>query len=125
MQIAMIIAESSKAQRKKVGAVLVKDNNIIAIGYNGTPSGYSNICEVDNITVPEVLHAESNAISKCLQLGISTKNSIMYATMSPCFQCCKLIIQARIKEVYYYEQYRETTGLKFLKENNIKVYQVQ
>jgi dCMP deaminase len=119
MSIARIISGSSYAKRKKVGCILVKENNIIAIGYNGTPSGFDNSCEINNITKKEVLHAESNAIAKCAMSSNSSKDAILYTTLSPCIDCAKLIIQCGIKAVYFEEYYTSFEGLNLLKKANI------
>jgi dCMP deaminase len=124
LEIAKLISYHSKAKNNKVGCVLVKDNKIISIGYNGTPHGFSNICEINGVTKKEVLHAESNCISKCAKSTESSYNSILYVTLSPCIECAKLIIQSGIKEVYFFEQYRDDAGLKLLKKANIKYYKV-
>lgn len=124
MGIAELISKHSYAERKKVGAILVKNNTIISIGYNGTPSGFDNICEENNITKQEVLHAESNCISKCAKSTESTKDSIMYVTLSPCFECAKLIIQCGISEVYYKHKYRDISGIQLLKKANINCYEI-
>lgn len=121
IQICDIIANESKANRYKVGAILVKDGNIISMGYNGTPNGFDNCCEdEDGNTKAEVLHAESNAITKCAKSTKSSENSILYCTLSPCVECAKLIIQSGIKEVYFKEFYRDTKGLILLSKANIK-----
>lgn len=100
MSIAEIISKRSTAIKKKVGAVIVKDNSIISYGYNGTPSGFSNMCEDENgKTKPEVLHAESNAISKVSKSTFSSDKATLYVTMSPCIECAKLIIQSGIVKV--------------------------
>lgn len=119
LEIAKLIANHSHANRKKVGAILVKAGRIISTGYNGTPSGFDNNCEIDGVTKPEVLHAESNAIAKCAKSVESSEGAILYVTLSPCFECCKLIIQSGIKEVYYSEIYRDPSGLDLLKKANI------
>lgn len=126
MGIAIEVSKASYCIRAKVGAILVKDDNIISFGYNGTPSGFENICECDNldITRKEVLHAESNAITKCSKSCYSSLNSTLYITLSPCFECSKLIIQAGIKEVIYLEEYRNTEGIDLLKKANINVYKL-
>lgn len=122
LRIATEISKLSVAKRKKVGCVIVKDNTIISFGYNGTPHGFNNICEDENnITVPEVLHAESNAITKVAKSTISIVNSDMYLTLSPCYECAKLIIQSEIKTVYYTEEYRKIDGLKLLEKSNINI----
>ena len=114
MKVARLFAEHSSAVRKKVGAVIVKDDRIISIGYNGMPSGWSNDCEIDGVTKSEVLHAETNAIAKLARSSESGEGAIMFITCSPCIECAKLIYQAGIKEVYYAEDYRNDDGIKFL-----------
>lgn len=112
MQIAKEVAKLSRCERAKVGALIVKDKNIISYGFNGTPSGFCNDCEKDNVTLQEVIHAECNAI---LKAGKEANGSSLYITMSPCFECCKLIKQAGIRKVYFAEKYRDLTGLEKLK----------
>jgi dCMP deaminase len=125
LDIAQLIALHSKAQRKKVGAILVKNDRIISIGYNGTPAGFDNNCEIDeHTTKPEVLHAESNTIAKCAKSVESSDGAILYVTLSPCFECCKMIIQCGIKEVYFSEYYRTTDGLKLLDQAKIFYAQI-
>ena len=126
MSIAKEVANASYCKRAKVGAILVKDDNIISFGYNGTPAGFENICECKNedITRKEVLHAESNAITKCSKSCYSSSNSTLYITLSPCYECSKLIIQAGIKEVVYLKEYRNTEGIDLLKKANINVYKM-
>jgi dCMP deaminase len=115
LAIADIIATHSKALRNKVGAILVKNNNIISMGYNGTPYGFDNNCEDDNgNTVPEVVHAELNAIIKCAKDGISCDGATLYCTLSPCIDCAKIIVQSGIKQVVYKTKYRLTDGLELL-----------
>ena len=113
----------SKARRRKVGCLIVKDGQIISDGYNGTPAGYDNNCEYETRfgyeTRPEVLHAESNALMKLAKSTNSSKDSTIYLTMSPCFDCAKLIIQAGVKRVVYNETYRIEKGIEFLRSNNI------
>lgn len=125
MDIAERVAQLSHAERKKVGAVLVRDGNILAFGYNGTPSGFDNECERDNVTKKEVLHAESNAIAKVARSTESAEGSSLYVTLSPCFECAKLIIQSGIKEVYFIEKYRDESAITFLYENKIGVTQIE
>ena len=108
----------------KVGAILVKQNRIISIGYNGTPSGFDNICEIDGLTKMEVLHAESNCISKCARSNENTEGSDMYVTLSPCVECAKLIIQCGISNVYFKYKYRDISGLELLKKAKIKYYEI-
>lgn len=115
LRMASIWAENSYCQRRKVGAIIVKDKMIISDGYNGTPAGFENVCEDDNgITKPYVLHAEANAITKVARSNNSSDNATLYVTASPCLECAKLIIQAGIKRVVYNEFYRITDGLDLL-----------
>lgn len=122
MKMAYIWSENSYCQRRRVGAILVKDQMIISDGYNGTPSGFENICEDENgRTYPYVLHAEANAISKVAKSNNSSLDSTLYVTSSPCIECAKLIIQAGIKRVVYAEKYRLEDGLDLLKKADIEV----
>ena len=114
IKVARLFAEHSSAKRKKVGAVIVKDDRIISIGYNGMPAGWNNECEIDNVTKSEVLHAESNAIAKLAKSTESGENATMFVTCAPCLECAKLIYQAGIKEIYYTEDYRKSDGVDFL-----------
>lgn len=124
-EIVKVISKRSYSKRKQVGAIAVKDNNIIAFSFNGTPAGMDNCCEdINNITKPEVLHAELNLICKCAKAGISIDNATMYITLSPCIECAKLILQCGIKEVFYIEEYRDVSGIIFLQNNNIKISQI-
>lgn len=125
LDIAKTISKASYCKRLQVGALLVKDDNIISFGYNGTPKGFDNQCECDGKTKPEVLHAESNCITKCALSTYSSKNSIMYTTHSPCVECAKLIIQCEIKELYFSIEYRDNSGIKLLEKNNIYVKHIQ
>ena len=121
MRIAEAVALSSHCKRSKVGCIIVKNDNIIGIGYNGTPSGFDNDCECNNVTKQEVLHAESNAIAKCAKSTISSVGSSMYCTLMPCYSCAKLIIQSGIKKLIYKEEYRDDSGIKLLTKANIEV----
>jgi len=123
MNIAYEIAKRSYAERAKVGAILVKNNSIISDGYNGMPYGFENICEIDGVTKPEVLHAESNAITKVAKSAQSSDGATMYVTVSPCMECSKLIIQSGIKCVYYDQRYRIVDGIKLLLRAGIKIYE--
>ena len=114
MQIAEIVSQQSKCKRAQVGAILVKEGNVIAIGYNGTPSGFCNDCESQDVTLPEVLHAESNAIAKCARSTSSADGATLYTTLSPCFECSKLIIQAGISRVVYKELYRDYSRSEYI-----------
>ena len=122
IRMASIWSENSYCQRRKVGALIVKDKMIIADGYNGTPSGFENVCEDDNtVTKPYVLHAEATAITKIARSNNSSDGATMYVTASPCIECAKLIIQAGIKRVVYSEHYRLEDGIELLKRAGIEV----
>ena len=122
LKMARIWSENSYCVRRKVGALVVKDMMIISDGYNGTPSGFENICEDDNnVTKPYVLHAEANAITKLARSNNNSEGSTLYVTASPCLECSKLIIQAGIKRVVYGEEYRLSDGLDLLRRANIEV----
>ncbi|MDD4644811.1 MAG: dCMP deaminase family protein [Bacteroidales bacterium] len=115
LRMARIWAENSYCVRRKVGALIVSDRMIISDGYNGTPTGFENVCETDEgITKPYVLHAEANAITKVAQSSNSSKGATLYTTASPCLECAKLIIQAGIIRVVYGEEYRITDGIELL-----------
>lgn len=121
LRMARIWAENSYCRRRKVGALLVKDKMIISDGFNGTPSGFDNICEDDNDkTYPYVLHAEANAITKVARSNNSSDGATLYVTAAPCIECAKLIIQAGIKRVVFNEMYRLTDGLDLLKKANVE-----
>ena len=121
IEIAQKISELSHAERKKVGCIIVKDTVIISDGFNGTPTGYENKCEdVDGITKWYTLHAEANAITKLVRIGgISAVGATLYLTLSPCKDCAKLILQSGIKKVIYLEEYRDKTGIDFLRKSGI------
>ena len=126
IKVAQLCAKNSYAVKLKVGAIIVKDGQIMSDGFNGTPCGFENKCEVKCIdctlyTLSYVLHAESNAILKCAKYGRPTNGSTLYITHSPCIECAKLIIQAGIIRVVYLEDYRKAEGLELLKKAGIKV----
>ncbi len=122
LRMARIWSENSYCQRRKVGALVVKDKMIISDGYNGTPSGFENVCEDQNgITKPYVLHAEANAITKLARSSNNSDGSTLYVTSSPCIECAKLIIQAGIKRVVYSEKYRIQDGIELLQRADIEV----
>ena len=122
LRMARIWAENSYCQRRKVGALVVKDQMIISDGYNGTPSGFENVCEDENgLTKTYVLHAEANAITKLARSNNNSDGATIYITASPCIECAKLIIQAGIKRVVYGENYRLTDGIELLKRAGIEV----
>ena len=142
LQMARIWATNSHAVRNKVGALIVKDGMIISDGYNGTPSGFDNCCEIEErtwdldsegdyseyvhlVTKPEVLHAEANAITKVAKSTNSSEGSTLYVTLSPCLECAKLIIQSGIKRVVYFEEYRNTAGIELLKKAGIEIEQIK
>ena len=142
MQVAKTFADLSTAKRLQVGAIVVKDDRIISIGYNGMPSGWDNECEEPALNVvgvakdgkdivepylktkPEVLHAESNAIAKLAKSNESGDSATLFCTHSPCIDCAKLIYQSGISTVYYKDNYRSNDGIEFLKKSNIKVTKV-
>ena len=134
MKTARLFAEHSSAVRKKVGAVIVKDDRIISIGYNGMPAGWDNTCEELKpqsfphepalVTKPEVLHAESNAIAKLARSSESGDGASMFITCSPCIDCAKMIYQSGIKEVFYGEKYRDDAGIEFLYKCGINVREI-
>ena len=125
MRMANIWAENSYCQRRKVGALLVKDRMIISDGYNGTPCGFENVCEDDNgITKPYVLHAEANAITKVAKSNNSSDGATLYVTAAPCVECAKLIIQSGIKRVVYRDSYRVTDGLDLMARAGIDLLQI-
>jgi dCMP deaminase len=125
LQMAQIWSQNSYCERRKVGAILVKDKMIISDGYNGTPAGFENICEDENgNTKPYVLHAEANAISKVAKSTNNSQGSTLYVTASPCIECAKLIIQAGIKRVVYSEAYRLDDGIKLLNRAEIEVVHI-
>ena len=124
LEMAQIWAQNSYCKRRKVGALLVKDRMIISDGYNGTPSGFENICEEDGVTKPYVLHAEANAITKVAKSGNSSEGATLYVSASPCLECSKLIIQSGIKRVVYRDEYRLTDGIDLLRRAGIEVERV-
>ena len=122
MRMARTWAENSYCVRRKVGALLVKDQMIISDGYNGTPSGFENICEDENnVSKPYVLHAEANALTKVARSNNSSNGATLYVTASPCLECSKLIIQSGIKRVVYGEEYRLMDGVELLKRAGVAV----
>lgn len=126
LRMARIWAENSYCQRRKVGALIVKDKMIISDGYNGTPSGFPNVCEdAEGLTKAYVLHAEANAITKIARSGNNSDGATLYVTDAPCIECAKLIIQAGIKRVIYARSYRLTDGIDLLKEADIEVQQIE
>ncbi len=125
LRMAQIWAENSYCVRRKVGAILVKDKMIISDGYNGTPSGFENVCEDENgLTKPYVLHAEANAITKVAKSANNSEHATLYVTTSPCIECAKLIIQAGISRVVYTDSYRILDGIELLKKANVEVVQI-
>ena len=126
LRMAAIWAENSYCTRRKVGALIVKDKIIISDGYNGTPAGFENVCELeDGTTKPYVLHAEANAITKIARSGNSSEGATIYVTTSPCIECAKLIIQSGIKRVVFSEKYRVEDGIGLLKRANIEVVYIE
>ena len=130
MKVAQLTAELSYAVRKKVGAVLVKDNRIISVGFNGQPKGWSNVCEdvmPDGtlVTKPTVIHAEANALFWCAKTEIITNGSTIYLTLSPCATCALGLIQSGIKRVVYLDEYRDLSGIEVLKKSGIEVQKLE
>lgn len=139
MDTAESTAKLSRATRLQVGALIVKDNDIISFGWNGTPAGRDNCCEYEEYietgthgvldvvlkTKPEVLHAEMNALMKCAKYGKATDSATLFTTHSPCFDCAKAIYQAGIKTVWYKYPYRDTSGIDFLKDLGVIVQQLK
>lgn len=134
MKTAEIFAELSHARRLHVGAIIVKDDRIISIGYNGMPAGWDNNCEDavqhsdDTVTLktkPEVLHAESNAIAKLARSNESGEGADIFITHSPCLECAKLIYQSGIRRVFFGEEYRDNIGLQFLKQSGVEIEQIE
>lgn len=126
LRMARIWSENSYCVRRKVGALIVKDQMIISDGYNGTPSGFDNVCEnPEGATFPYVLHAEANAITKVARSNNSSEGSTLYVTASPCMECAKLIIQAGIKRVVFSDLYRITDGLDLLRKAGVEVVHLQ
>lgn len=122
LRMALIWAENSYCTRRQVGALIVKDKMIISDGFNGTPSGFENVCEDDEgNTIPYVLHAEANAITKIARSGNNSDGATLYVTDEPCIECSKLIIQAGILRVVYAREYRLHEGLDLLKRANVEV----
>lgn len=132
MKVAETYAQLSSAKRLQVGAIVVKDNRVISIGYNGMPSGWDNVCEYTRtddvgtsfVTKPEVLHAETNAIAKLARSTESGLDATMFITHAPCLDCAKLIYQSGISKVYYRNQYRSTDGIEFLMKGNVEVIKI-
>ena len=108
----------------QVGCLIVKDKSIISDGYNGSPTGFPNICEKDDVTLPQVLHAEANAITKLAKSTQGSDGSTLYVTLSPCFECSKLIIQSGIKKVVFSDVYRKPESLSFLAEAGIEILKI-
>lgn len=126
MKMAKTWSENSYCERRKVGALLVKNQMVISDGYNGTPSGFENKCEDDhNVSFPYVLHAEANAITKVARSNNSSDGATLYVTTSPCLECSKLIIQAGIRRVVYGEAYRIMDGVELLKKVGVEVVSLQ
>lgn len=121
LRMARIWAENSYCKRRQVGALVVKDKMIISDGYNGTPSGFENVCEDNEVTKPYVLHAEANAITKLARSSNNSEGSTLYVTAAPCIECAKLIIQSGIKRVVYAEKYRLDDGIRLMEKAGIEV----
>ena len=125
IRIAHLVSRRSSCKRHQVGSVIVKNDSIISFGYNGTPHGWNNCCEdIKNDTIPEVIHAEINAIAKVAKSATSTEGADIYLTLSPCFDCAKALVQSGIKRIFYLEEYRDNRPLQFLADNNLTVCQI-
>lgn len=124
LRMATIWSENSYCRRRKVGALIVRDNMIISDGYNGTPSGFPNVCEENDVTFPYVLHAEANAITKVARSNNSSDGATLYVTASPCMECSKLIIQAGIKRVVFSDLYRIQDGIDLLRKAGIETVHI-
>lgn len=126
MKTAHVYSQLSYCKRRKVGCIIVKDDRVISIGYNGTPPGWENVCEDcnKNTTKPETYHAEANAIAKLAKSGESGKNAVVFCTCTPCFECAKLLAQIEVKEVFYSETYHKTEGINFLNKCDIPTIQI-
>lgn len=122
LRMAMIWSENSYCQRRQVGCLVVKNNSIISDGYNGTPSGFENVCEDETgVTKPYVLHAEANAITKLARSHNNSEGATLYVTDSPCIECSKLIIQSGIKRIVFSRQYRLTEGIDLLRRAGLEI----
>lgn len=118
-------AKRSHAKRLKVGAVLVNEEDVMVIGYNGTPKDWDNNCETEqNTTKPEVIHAEMNAMFKFMRSGLSTENTTLFMTHSPCIECAKAIHLAKVKVLYYFQEYRSLEGMDFLKKSGVTIIKI-
>ncbi len=124
LEMAQSWAKNSYCERKKVGCLIVNNKAIISDGYNGSPSGFPNKCEIDDVTLPYVLHAEANAITKLARGTQSSEGSSLYVTLSPCYECSKLIIQSGIKRVVFNQIYRKTESISFLAEAGIEIIKI-
>lgn len=126
LRMAQIWAENSYCERRKVGALIVKEKMIISDGYNGTPSGFNNVCEDSSgRTWPYVLHAEANAITKIARSNNSSEGATLYVTAAPCIECSKLIIQSGIIRVIYAEEYRLNDGIDLLRQAGVEVHYME
>jgi dCMP deaminase len=127
MQFAQLVASRSHCKRKKVGAVLVTSNgdNILSYGWNGTPTGHDNCCEdSEGLTKSTTIHAELNAIAKAASLGHSTKDSILFVTLSPCINCAVLLLQSKVSTIYYSIEYKDLSGVDLLNQSGIKCIKI-
>lgn len=122
MRVAKVLSELSYCNRLKVGCVIVKGNNTIAIGYNGTPSGEDNCCEENGVTKPNVIHAEDNALRK-LKVWEAAGSSV-FVTVAPCIECARKLVDANVKEVFFMDTYRCDSGLLYLRQNDINVERI-
>ncbi len=124
LEMAQSWSKNSYCERKKVGCLIVNNRAIISDGYNGSPTGFPNRCEINDVTLPYVLHAEANAITKLARGTQSSDGSVLYVTLSPCYECSKLIIQSGIKKVVFNQIYRKTESISFLAEAGIEIIKI-
>jgi dCMP deaminase len=124
MQVAQVYAENSYCVRRKVGCIIVKNDSVISIGINGTPPGDENVCEIDGVTKPTVLHAEANALTKLAKSTQSSEGASAFITLAPCLDCAKMLFGSGIVHVYYREDYRDRAGIDFLVERGVSVEQI-
>lgn len=121
LDLAIRVSKESKCPRKAVGCVIVPESGMLSVGFNGMASGGPNEWEYSENGNPEVIHAELNSLGKMLEQGVSAKDSVVYLTLSPCLECSKLLVRAKVKRVVYLEEYRKTEGLDYLKKYKVEV----
>lgn len=125
MRMAIELATLSKATRLKVGALIMRDGRILSSGYNGTPAGFPNKAEENDVTLPIVVHAECNAICFAAKFGVNIEGATLLVTATPCMECAKLILQSGISRVVFHQPYKDLKSLDFLRKGGVEVYQIQ